>query len=109
MKKQLFYVVLAAAVVLALWGCQTTSTKSQDAGPNGFTEENAIVMHSTNEKDGMAEEYGWISGHYPGSKVESQALLHGDKKIFDLMNVRLKDGTGVRLYFDITSYFGKWQ
>lgn len=69
---------------------------------DGSSYENAVVVKS------IKEEYEWVRVHYPGSQMQSQALMFRDKKPYDALTFKLNDGTTKTFYFDISSFFGKF-
>jgi hypothetical protein len=71
----------------------------------------AIVIKAPNSQIGVAKEYEWVAKHYGRPRVDwnlvSQALLDEDGRYYDLLHIRLADGTEKQFYFDITDFFGK--
>ncbi|MDR2981233.1 MAG: hypothetical protein LBV12_03190 [Puniceicoccales bacterium] len=75
---------------------------------DGFSYETAIVIKEKKSDKGVAAEYAWLKKKLPGHKVLKQSLdSKGDKK-YDVFEVRLRDGTERKVYFDITGFFGKY-
>ena len=64
------------------------------------------LSQARTEEEGMAAEKAWLNKHYPGARVESQALLSGPP-VMDLIKITLPSGEKRSIYFDISSYFGK--
>lgn len=88
-------------------GDTASQAASQTVTADGSTEAKAIVILAKNEEEGMNVEYGWLRQHYPGYQMVKQALMGGDKKFYDFMTFKTRDGKTMELYFDITEYFGK--
>lgn len=91
-------------MLLLVIGCSSAKSTS-DAGAadrDGSSMQKAIIVNSVDA------EYDWIRSHYPGSKVTSQALLHSGKKSYDLLSFTTESGEKKDVYFDITSFFGKF-
>jgi hypothetical protein len=85
-------------------GCQSqrATTSTQGIQRDGLSFETAIVAKS------IPDEYKWIQANYPGSKVVSQALTNQNEKPFDILTVKLADGSEKKFYFDISKFFGKF-
>lgn len=95
--------VLATLLVLLLAACQSTSMGGaghQGGTGDGLTAQTAVKVAS------IPAERAWIERHYPGAKVESQSLLMG-KMPMDVIEITLTTGETRRIYFDISSFFGK--
>lgn len=59
------------------------------------------------EGEGIAAEREWLDRHYPGAQITGQSLLVGPP-FMDLITISLPSGEEREVYFDISSYFGKW-
>jgi len=70
-------------------------------GRDGMTFENAVIVKS------VKEEYAWIATNYPGSKLQSQALVRENGKPYDVLTFVTKDGETKTAHFDISKFFGK--
>ena len=66
-----------------------------------MTFENAVIVKS------VKEEYAWIATNYPGSKLQSQALVKENGKPYDVLTFVTKDGETKTAHFDISKFFGK--
>ena len=91
-------------------GAPTESGRSSApavAGADGSSFEKAIIIHAADEGSGVKAEYAWIREHIPGGMPAGQALLNHGSKIYDLIHVKLQDGSMRDVYFDITGFFGK--
>lgn len=100
MQRVLIVVVLA----LLLAACQSTPAgrdSADSAQGDGLTAESAVRVRS------IQAERQWLQKHYPGAEVKSQALLMG-KVPMDLITIQLPSGEEKKIYFDISSFFGKW-
>jgi len=78
------------------------------AGGDGTSIEKAVVILGATEATGVHAEYEWLDSHYPGWKGHDQALANAGKKVYDVMNFTLPDGSKHTVFFDITDYFGKY-
>jgi len=105
-------VIIVLLTVLAM-SCSssrhsTAPTPSGGAAEEGTSYANAVVIMERSEGKGIDAEYKWIRQHYPGSRVKSQALVHENKKPYDILTIITAGGQEVPVYFDISHYFGKW-
>ena len=104
--------VVAALSLALLAGCQsmlesTAPGSSSSSQRDGSTPEQAVdLSYAHTEGEGIRAERDWIEQHFPGAKVASQALLMTSRPM-DLMTLTLPSGETKRVYFDISSYFGK--
>lgn len=82
------------------------------SGGSGNTMEDAIIIQAASSFMGVSAEYDYV-GMQCGRKnvdwtLKTQALLEPDGpdcKHYDLLTVKLKDGTLREFYFDISSFF----
>jgi hypothetical protein len=78
------------------------------AGGDGKTADTAVVIvGACGSADGVSAEYEWLKSNLPGAKPESQSLITG-KRVYDLFVVVLPDGDGREVYFDISSFYGRF-
>ncbi len=112
-------VLLAMVVVLAscsstkktsgkLTPPTATSSEASSSANDGSSYEKAIVIDKTNESEGVAAEYKWLRENYPEYMVTGQSLQQNNKKRYDVIHTKAKDGTKRDFYFDITKFFGKF-
>jgi hypothetical protein len=73
----------------------------------GTTCATAVGAQGKNEREGLASEGAWIRDNYPGAKKVSQSLTQCDGKPADVVEIRTADGQSVKVYFDISEWFGK--
>ncbi len=95
--------ILAMIFAVLLVGCQSTSAGragAQSSNGDGLTAKTAVKVSS------VPAERTWIEQHYPGAKIESQSLLMGAGPM-DVIEITLTTGETRRIYFDISSFFGK--
>ena len=99
---------LASLLALVLLGCQSVSSvQTRARHGDGSTPELAVDLSSAHtEFEGIKAEKDWLAKHYPGARIESQALLMGPPTM-DLLKITLPSGEARDVYFDISSYFGK--
>lgn len=96
-------------LALSLAACQSTPRAvSNPPERNGSSPELAVDLSgSRTESEGIQAEKAWLEQHYPGARVKSQALLLGPP-VMDMLTITLPSGEEREIYFDISSYFGKW-
>lgn len=97
-------VLIMVVLTLLLAACQSTSSHREGAGSSegdGLTTESAVRVRN------IQAERQWLQKHYPGAEVKSQALLMGAVPM-DLITIQLPSGEEKKIYFDISSFFGKW-
>lgn len=84
------------------------------AGGDGSSKEQAVIINATSTNVGVTAEYDYIKKKYGQENVdwerESQMLTRKqlDGKIFDIVTVKLKDGSSRTFWFDITAFYGKF-
>ena len=75
---------------------------------DGLSYQTAIVITEKSETQGVHAEYAWIDNHYSNYKVNGQALVTNDKKPYDIITITLSNNTELKLYFDISNFFGRF-
>jgi hypothetical protein len=98
---------------LLLVSCGTTKNASNQkdvsfSGGNGLLYSTAVVVNAKNESSGVAAEYTWLKANYPGYKVEKQAMINHEGKLYDKMDIVTSNGRNKTIYFDITFFYGKF-
>ncbi len=96
---------------------QENDTKNiLNKGPKGTSFEDAIIVDITNPIDGVRFEYFILRGLYPGYKLLFQYVMEPDvsevpassKKIYDVLEIKTSTNKKITIYFDITSFYGKY-
>ncbi len=80
---------------------------------NGESIQDAIViLNVTSHFEGITAEYEYIERKFgirgKDWELEMQSLVIEGDKFYDRMELKLFDGTRKTIYFDITSFFGKF-
>jgi uncharacterized protein YcfL len=99
MKPSLILVALVFLVALVACGSQKQISSSER---DGTSVEKAVIAKS------IDAEYQWVASRYPGSDVVAQSLMTKNRKPYDRLEVMLSNGQTIFVYFDISSFFGKW-
>src|SRR5262245_60179389 len=109
---------IAVLPLLVVAACATSSPNASGAagappgivfdGGDGLSCEGRVVIRgASGEQQGIAAEYAWLRGHYPGHKVTRQSLGECQQQATDSMSIRTADGREVDVHFDISGFFGK--
>ncbi len=100
---------LALVFTIFLASCASGGKLKQDnTNRDGSSFDKAIVITEKTETTGVDAEYKWLSDHYPGYTSSGQALVYHDKRPYDILNIKTSTGTPMKVYFDISNYFGKF-
>jgi hypothetical protein len=94
----IFYLLL----LIVLVSCAAQKQSVTDADRDGLTIDRAVKAKSVDF------EYAWVEKRYPGSRVTGQVLLTRKRIPYDKLEVVTSDGKKIELYFDVSSFFGKW-
>ena len=87
---------------------KVNTEKSSGAEGSGTSFADAVIVDEKNESDGVAAEYAWLKVHYPGYSIIEQSLVFNEQKPYDLMKIKTEDGDKKTIYFDISSFYGKF-
>jgi hypothetical protein len=68
----------------------------------------AIRVPTANERDGIRYEQSYLASHYRGARLLRQSLGNHAGHVYDIMTIATADGKQQDVYFDITSYFGRF-
>ena len=97
---------LAAALLPGL-----THTSARDPSVSaipGSSYATAIRVPAANERDGVRWEHRYLTSHYRGARFAGQRLGNHAGHVYDIMTVVTADGKQQAVYFDISSYFGRF-
>lgn len=106
--------IILVAVVLAivLTACASEPRAERGTMPvdarDGSSLDKAIVVYAGNEQSGNADEYMWLGWNFPGFTRRRQELIHRNGRYYDLVEFDTASGQAKKVYFDITSFYGKW-
>jgi hypothetical protein len=119
--KQIFALVLSFMLLGALcvgptWAQSSQRSENQHkitfTGGPGYTPKTAVVIvGALNSIDGVSAEYRYLNQKLGQENVDwslrRQSVLQLGDKIYDEMQLDMKDGSRKTFYFDITAFFGK--
>ena len=78
----------------------------------GESIEQAIIIQANSTPAGIRMEYQWVEQHFGRRGTDwqlvKQALLQEGDRSYDVLHIRLADGTEREIHFDITNFFGKF-
>lgn len=101
-------VAFALSLLIFASCASTKKLAGTSAVQDGKSFETAVITTETHERQGVDAEYAWIKVKYPGAKTQGQALSSHDKKPYDIIHIITSEGTKLDVYFDISSFFGKF-
>jgi len=86
---------------------KTAPTAAEPAAEHdGSSVERAIPILESTESAGIAAERAWLAEHYPGARKLMSGIQADEGRHYDVVKLRLPDGSEKTLYFDITAFFG---
>ncbi len=77
------------------------------SGGNGFSFEEAIMISDCSNIEGVEQEYIEVRERFGNYQLIRQSLQDQSGRMYDVLEMKLKDGREITLYFDITDFFGK--
>ncbi|MFD2147517.1 adenosylhomocysteinase [Mucilaginibacter antarcticus] len=102
-------IVLSACAVKKQGVTQSTKANTTVvAQADGSSYEKAIVINASGEMQGIKAEYDWLKQNYPGYTRKGQSSGSYNKRQYDMLQFTTADGNAKTIYFDITSFFGKF-
>ena len=96
------------------WNKQPDLSKVVYSGGDGSSIENAIIINNAeNERNGVAAEYDYIAKKqgvkFTDWKPAGQSTIIEKDKRYDIVTIEIiSKKEKLTLYFDITSFYGKW-
>ncbi len=80
-------------------------------GPGDTPETAVVISGAADSMAGIAAEYDWLAKIFGKQNVDwrlrRQTVGHNQGKVYDIMEIDLKDGSRKTVFFDITGFFGK--
>lgn len=99
---------LAVGLAFACTAPKHAATADANGSQDGKSFETAVVIQEKHETVGVHAEYAWCADHYPGYKTKMQAFTTHGKKPYDILTIETADGQEMKVYFDISNFFGKF-
>jgi hypothetical protein len=94
-------------LIIIFYSCSTSNSVSKIV-KDDLTIENAIVVISNNEMDGVRNEYVIISKLYPGYKLISQGSNSKVLRHYGSIKILSLDKVEKIIYFDFTNFYLKF-
>ena len=80
-------------------------------GPGDTPETAVVILGAPNSMAGIAAEYSYLKKKFGRENVDwnlvRQSVLQQQGKVYDRMDLDLKDGSKKTVFFDIGEFFGK--
>ena len=101
-------------IILFLGACSPHKRLQQSNDTNskientGLSYQNAVIISEKTETSGVKAEYRWLEENYPGYRMIQQSLNFHDKKPYDILKIKTAEGKIKEIYFDISSFYGKF-
>jgi hypothetical protein len=111
MRRGILALLCCCAAVVAM--AQSTPQKP-DAAPTAVQDERdgssyakAILIVASNDTAGAAQESEWIRERFPGYRMGKQSTSFYRDKAYDIVSFTDAHGVKHRVYFDISSFYGR--
>ncbi len=119
--KKIFATILSVILLCAIFGGSTCAQPSQGpdtnpkitykGGPGDTPATAVIISGAINSIAGVSAEYRYLRQKFGRENVDwnmrRQSVLQQDGKVYDQMELDLKDGSRKTVFFDIGEFFGK--
>ncbi|HSL88572.1 MAG TPA: hypothetical protein VK870_04685 [Ignavibacteriaceae bacterium] len=80
----------------------------QYKGGSGTLKEQAIIIiGAENELEGVDAEYDYLDNNFGEYEFISQEFIGETEKQYDLLRIKLPDGTEREVWFDISGFYGR--
>ena len=80
----------------------------QYKGGNGSSKEKAIIiLGAESELEGVDAEFEFIKHLYNDFELDNQTFISEEDMKYDLLTIKLSDGTKKEVWFDITDFYGR--
>ena len=108
-----FFIIIMFCGALVLTACKSsnqtvTSSEKTQSSEDSVSERDGISYEKAVIAKSIPDEYNWLKKNYPGCQFMQQSLRHYKNVPYDVLTVKLPDGTKKDFYFDISSFFGKY-
>jgi hypothetical protein len=78
------------------------------SGGEGRSCERAIALDADRESAGAAAQAAWLDQHFPGAKAQGRTIITCAGRQTELVTLETALGDKVRIYFDVSKYYGKF-
>lgn len=97
--------------IFNLFNKKSQTSNSTVSSGVGSSEENAVLINASNSLVGIQAEYEFVQKEF-GSKgtdwnLVQQSQYNNNFKSYDILEIKLSNGSTKKIYFDITNFFGK--
>jgi len=80
----------------------------QFRGGDGSSKEKAIIISGAkSELEGVDAEFKFIQRLYSDYELDNQTFIGEEDKKYDLLIIKLSDGTKKDIWFDISDFYGR--
>ncbi len=80
-------------------------------GPGDTPETAVVISGAADSMAGISAEYDWLAQKFGRKNVDwslrRQSVMQQQGKVYDRMEIELKDGSRRIVFFDISGFFGK--
>ena len=77
-------------------------------GGNGSSKDQAIIIFGAeSDSEGVDAEYRYLDLLYKGWELDEQTLIFDKDKQYDIMSIKLPDGSKKDVFFDISGFYGR--
>ncbi len=107
------FTILGVIILCAIsFGISFAQPQITFKGGPGDTPETAVVISgAADSMAGISAEYDWLARKFGRKNVDwslrRQSVMQQQGKVYDRMEIELKDGSRKTIFFDITGFFGK--
>jgi hypothetical protein len=116
-----FLLVLGVLLLCAIFSGPASAQAAPDqganpkiifkGGPGDRAETAVVILGAPNSFAGIAAEYAYLKKQFGRENVDwnltRQSVLQQKGKVYDRMDLDLKDGSRKTVFFDIGEFFGK--
>lgn len=78
------------------------------SGGDGSSIDKAIIVSDCRDQEGVQQEYKEIRKRFGEYRLIRQELLENEGRMYDKLELELRNGDNILVYFDITDFFGKF-
>ena len=111
------FTALGVALFCVVMGAPVYAQEAQKprvtfkGGPGDTTETAVVISGAPNSMVGIDAEYYFLAKQFGRQNVDwrlkRQSVLNQKGKVFDRMDLEMKDGSKKTVFFDISEFFGK--